>query len=76
MSNYIMGRCITEVDYVDTSHIQGFSCKPEKGDLVEVLVSGKPTNLEVCSVTHQWEKTHQGHVPIVVVELTTRRNIL
>jgi hypothetical protein len=75
MSN-ILGKCVTQIDNADTSRIQGFACKPEIGELVEVMINGKFTNLEVCRITHKSEKTHNGYIPYIEVELTAKRQIL
>ena len=68
-----MAKCFSTIDDVDTSRIQGFACKPEIGELVEVLIKGKPIDLEVCRITHKSEKIHNGVVPYIEVELTAKR---
>ena len=77
MSNFILGKCVTTIDNVDTSRIRGFSCKPEIGDYVSVItLSGSPIDLEVCCLRHKSEKTHNGYVPYIEVELTAKRAIV
>jgi len=76
MSNFILGKCVTTIDNVDTSRIRGFSCKPEIGEYVSVLLEGKPIDLEVCGIKHTSENTHNGYVPVLEVELTAKRAIV
>ena len=76
MNQQILGKCVTQLDNVSTSHITGFTCKPEIGECVSVYMNGKPIDLEVCGIRHTYENTHSGYVPVLEVELTTKKQIL
>jgi len=69
----ILAKCTTQLDNVSIHHIKGFSCKPEIGELVSVFMDGKPTDLEICSIKHTYQDTHNGYVPILEVELTKQK---
>jgi len=69
MSQFIKGKCFTNLDDYDCSEVKLFARVPNLGERVYCEYRGSSTSLRVVQITHEVRGERGNEYPFIVVEL-------